>query len=150
MSYTALSYHLVFSTYCRKRTIFQDHERELYMFMHNFLKARGIHVHRIGGMPDHVHILCDIPAKYAVADIVKLLKCESSKFMGVNPHFYAWEGWSEGYSAFAVDASLRETRRQYIMRQREHHANVEFHTEHLELLRENGIVEIIEGGTEGM
>lgn len=111
--------------------------------LYDFMTKRGVFVWRIGGMPDHVHILCDIPAKYSLSETVKLLKSESSKFMAVNNHFYAWEGWGEGYSAFSVDASTREARRQYIMRQREHHATHSFEREHIELLHENGIIEVL-------
>ncbi len=122
MSHTALTYHLIFRTYRRFQVIVPNHEKELYKFIYDFAMSRGIKKPRIGGMPDHVHILCDIPAKFAVSEFVKLLKTESSKFMRVNPHFPQWQGWAEKYGAFTVDASLRETRRQYIMNQKRHHA----------------------------
>ena len=75
--------------------------------MHDFSKEHGIFIRRIGGLPVHVHMLCDISAKIAVSEFVKLIKTETSKFMRVNPHFPKWEGWSEGYGGFTVDASLR-------------------------------------------
>ena len=93
-------------------------------------------VRRIGGMPDHVHILCDIPSKIAVADFVKLLKSESSKFMRINPHFPVWTGWAEGYGGFTIDASAREARIKYIMNQKQHHARVCFADEYRQLLTE--------------
>ena len=86
-------------------------------------------------MPDHVHLLCDIPPKLALADFVRLLKCETSKFLTANEHFPCWNGWSEGYGAFTVDASMRETRRQYIMNQKEHHAVHSFQEELDELIQ---------------
>ena len=139
MSHIAFTYHLVFGTYSRSRTIDQAHERELYKFMYNFLVKKEIFVRRIGGMPDHVHILCDIPPKYAVAEVVKLLKIESSKFMKINAHFPNWEGWAEGYGGFTVDSSLRDVRRRYIENQREHHSNIAFEEEYKMLLSESGI-----------
>ena len=114
MSYTSLTYHLVFGTYRRMPVINHEHEKELYKYMFDYSSAHGIYVRRIGGMPDHVHILCDIPAKIAVASFVQTLKAESSKFMQVNSHFPAWTTWAEGYGAFSVDASSRETKRKYI------------------------------------
>ena len=81
MSHIAFTYHLVFATYNRCPTIVQEHERELYNFIYRFLIKRDVFIRRIGGMPDHVHLLCDIPPKHAVADVMKLLKIESSKFM---------------------------------------------------------------------
>jgi len=89
-------------------------------------------------MPDHVHILCDIPAKIALSEFVKLLKTETSKFLRINNHFPLWKRWAEGYGAFTVDASLREVRKRYIMNQREHHAVVGFKSEYREMLSEAG------------
>ena len=142
MSYTSLTYHLVFGTYRRMPVIDHEHEKELYKYMFDYSSAHGIYVRRIGGMPDHVHILCDIPAKIAVASFVQTLKAESSKFMQVNGHFPAWTTWAEGYGAFSVDASSRETRRKYIMNQKEHHRKCSFADEFRELLLEYGLTEI--------
>ncbi|MDE6359071.1 MAG: IS200/IS605 family transposase [Duncaniella sp.] len=139
MSHTSLTYHIVFSTYRRMKVIDILHERELYKYIYDFSKNRGIFIRRIGGMPDHIHILCDIPAKIAVAEYVKLLKVETSKFLRVNPHFPQWVKWSEGYGAFTVDASLRETRVAYIMNQKSHHKCVNFDNEYNDMLVEAGI-----------
>lgn len=139
MSHTALTYHLVFGTYRREHVIDMTHERELYKFIFDFSEDRGIYIRRIGGMPDHVHILCDIPAKIPVSEYVKLLKTETSKFMRVNAHFPKWKKWADGYGAFTVDASLREVRRKYIMNQREHHASMDFAAEYRKLLDDAGI-----------
>lgn len=139
MSYTALTYHIVFGTYRRKNVININHERELYKYMYDFATERQVLVRRIGGMPDHVHIICDIPAKLAVADFVKLLKSESSKFMKINPHFPYWERWASGYACLTVDAALRTARAQYVMNQKVHHAKLSFEDEFRDLLREAGI-----------
>ncbi len=141
MSHTALTYHIIFGTYRRESVIVESHEKELYKYIFDFAKERGVFVWRIGGMPDHIHILCDIPANMAVADFTKRLKGESSKFMKVNPHFPRWIRWAERYGAFTVDASLRETRRQYIMKQKEHHRNLSFADEYRLFLREAGFTE---------
>ncbi len=139
MSHIAFTYHLVFATYNRCPTIVQEHERELYNFIYRFLIKRDVFIRRIGGMPDHVHLLCDIPPKHAVADVMKLLKIESSKFMQKNDHFPNWNGWSEGYGGFTVDASSREIRKQYILNQRHHHSSKSFEEEYEILLKENQI-----------
>lgn len=134
-----MTYHLVFGTYRRVHSIDASHERELYKFIYNFSTDRGIYIRRIGGMPDHVHILCDIPAKLSLSEYIKLLKTETSKFMRVNTNFPKWEKWAEGYGAFTVDASLRDVRCRYIMNQREHHASMDFVSEYRKLLNEAGI-----------
>lgn len=134
MSHTALTYHLIFGTYRRCHTIPIEHERELYQFIYDFSNKRGIKIWRIGGMPDHIHMLCDIPAKIAVADFIKILKGESSKFLRVNDNFTNWQGWAEGYGGFTVDAQAIEVRINYIKKQKIHHQARNFVDEYRELL----------------
>ena len=123
----------------RRSVITPHHEKELYKFIFSFASVRDVVIRRIGGMPDHIHILCDIPPKIAVADFVRLLKSESSKFMKSNPHFPYWVRWAEGYGGFSVDASSRETRIAYIMNQKEHHKRLSFAEEYRKILSEAGL-----------
>ena len=141
MSHTALTYHIIICTYHREYVISENHEKELYKFIFDFSRKRDVFIRRIGGMPDHIHILCDIPATTAVADFVQIIKSESSKFMRVNPHFQFWKKWAIKYGAFTVDVSLREVRKKYIMNQKEHHKRVSFTDEYKQFLREAGLPE---------
>lgn len=141
MSHTALTDHLVFGTYRRIDVIDENHEKELYKFMFDFATRRGIYVRRIGGMPDHVHILCDIPANLAVASFVQSIKTESSKFMRINDHFPSWTSWAEGYGAFSVSASSYESVRKYIMSQKQHHRRLSFASEYRAMLCEYGFAD---------
>lgn len=138
MSHISLTYHLVFSTYKRRQTIHIAHDRELYKFIYDFSVARNVRVWRIGGMPDHIHILCDIPPTQSVAGFVKLLKTESSKYMRANPHFPYWEKWAEGYGGFTVDSDSRVERIHYIMSQKTHHVVRSFMDEYRDMLRMRG------------
>lgn len=138
MSHISLTYHLVFSTYKRRQTIHIAHDRELYKFIYDFSVARNVRVWRIGGMPDHIHILCDIPPTQSVAGFVKLLKTESSKYMRSNPHFPYWEKWAEGYGGFTVDSDSRVERIHYIMSQKTHHVVRSFMDEYRDMLRMRG------------
>lgn len=64
--------------------------------------------------------------------------------MRVNPHFPNWERWADGYGIFTVDASSRETRRQYIINQPEHHKQFDFKEEYRNFLIEAGFPEYTE------
>ena len=139
MSHTALTYHLVFGTWNRHSTIHPAHDRELYKFIYDFASARGVHIWRIGGMPDHVHILCDLPPSISVAAFMKLIKTETSKFMRANPHFPRWDRWADGYGAFTKDPGSRQACIDYIMQQKTHHAGTSFEAEYRRLLTENGL-----------
>ncbi|MCM1320429.1 MAG: IS200/IS605 family transposase [Muribaculaceae bacterium] len=138
MSHISFTYHIVFGTYKREQVIHESDEKLLYKFIYNFSVKRGVFVRRIGGMPDHIHILCDIPPTMAIADFVRILKAESSKFMKASGKFPHWKRWAAKYGGFCVDASSREVRRQYIMHQKEHHRGVDFASEYRQLLDEAG------------
>ena len=78
MSFTQSVYHIVFSTKHRKATINETSERDVYKNLYDIMVKQGAHVYRIGGMPDHVHILVDISSHYSLSDFVKKMKQESS------------------------------------------------------------------------
>ncbi len=42
MSYTALTYHIIFGTYRRMRVINSEHERELYKFIYDFSDRKSV------------------------------------------------------------------------------------------------------------
>ncbi len=139
MSYTSLTYHIVLSTYRRQPAINIPNENLLYRIIYHMCTQRGCHVHRIGGMPDHVHILCDIPPTIAVAQLIKVLKSETSKFLTDSDAFPVWVGWSQGYGIFTIDASTTQTRINYIANQKEHHKKETFHDEFLRFLRDHNV-----------
>ena len=74
MSYTNLIYHIVFSTYRRKPTIVEEHERELYAYINGFINNLDGKLYRVGGMPDHLHILVSIPPQISVSEFVRRIK----------------------------------------------------------------------------
>lgn len=121
MSFTKLTYHIVFATKDRRRLIGVDIQRLLYGTIYNIAKSHGAFVHRIGGVSDHVHILVDIPAKMSVSQFVQSIKQQSSKILGLHLPRATWYGWEEGYGAFSVSYKDIDTIKQYIINQPEHH-----------------------------
>jgi putative transposase len=87
---------------------------------------------------DHVHLLIGLPATARLADVIRDIKAVSSKWMHdeTGDRTFAWQ---EGYGAFTVSPSNRETVRNYIARQEEHHRKRTFQEEYLELLRRCGV-----------
>ena len=77
-------------------------------------------------MPDHIHMLVDIPTSISVANFVKKIKQESSFLMAQNPNFPKWNGWEEGYGAFTYSVAEIPTVKAYIKNQKEHHRKTWF------------------------
>ena len=57
MSYTHLVYHIVFRTHRSILAIDEQHERELYAYIHGYIMRHKAKLYRIGGMPDHIQLL---------------------------------------------------------------------------------------------
>ena len=141
MSFTLLNYQLVFSTCRREPVISTEHERLLYEKLYRIAKSHGAFVHRIGGMPDHVHLLVSLPPALSLSKFVQNLKQESSVYMKSAPQFPKWGGWSEGYGGFSVSYSALESVKEYIIGQKQHHTRRSFREEYRDFLLENGISE---------
>ena len=139
MSFTKSVYHIVFGTKYRQPTIPIDVERKLYKILYDLMKNYGAFVYRIGGMPDHVHILVDITSKNALTDFVKRLKQESSFLIKKDEAFPNWNGWGEGYGAFTYSISEIPSVINYITNQKEHHKKVSFIEEYRNWLIEMGV-----------
>ena len=139
MSHTKLIYHLVFGTKNRKMTITQEYDRKLYAYMYGTMKNDKAHVHWIGGMPDHVHVVVEIPPVISVADFVKVLKRRSGVWLKEQPEFPDWEGWAEGYAAFSCSADDLSRVVDYAKRQKEHHCVSTFREEYIKFLQECGL-----------
>jgi hypothetical protein len=67
---------------------------------------------------------------------MKDVKGNTSRWMHENGHRFAWQ---EGYGAFSVNPSQRQTVIDYIDRQAEHHAKWTFEQEFMTLLKKSGV-----------
>lgn len=139
MSYIQSLYHIVFRTYRSERTINIDHERELYGIILSQSESLNAKIYRIGGMPDHVHILVALPATLSVAQYVQAVKTFTSRWMRGNPSFPSWGGWGHEYAAISYSVHEKDTIVNYIRNQKEHHKKVTFQEEYRAFLNDNGI-----------
>lgn len=139
MSFCKLIFHIVFASKGRKQLIMPDVEWRVYTLLYTLMTKMDAQVLRIGGMPDHVHLLAIIPPSIALSDFVKELKRESSIVM--KQFVPEWDGWQEGYGCFSYSVKEIDTVVNYIMRQKEHHQRLSFRDEYRSWLIENGVSE---------
>ncbi len=137
-SLVCLPVHFVFSTKGREPYIREDWADRLYQYVGGIVTAERCRLLAAGGMPDHIHLLISVGRTIAVADLMRVVKANSSKwvhetFAGVP---FAWQN---GYGGFAVEYDRIETVRGYIARQAEHHAGQSFQDEFRVLLTAHGM-----------
>jgi len=93
------------------------------------------HAITVGGVEDHVHILCNLSKKYASMKILEILKKDSSKWIKRQSRDLATFHWQDGYGLFGVSPSHFDLVRRYILSQEEHHRRVSFQEEFLRILK---------------
>ncbi|WP_429946057.1 IS200/IS605 family transposase [Bibersteinia trehalosi] len=127
MSYTKLYYHIVFRTLQSVPAINEQNEKALYQYIWAFCQQQKCTLHRINGMPDHLHLLVEIHPSMAVSDFVKQLKNACHKWLEQHsdwfPDFYAW---SKGYCALTYSGYEKAKIVNYIKNQKEHHKSINF------------------------
>src|SRR4051794_19319245 len=128
--------HLVFSTK-ERHPWFPD--RPLRETLHSFLGGISKRLHCspiiVGGVEDHVHLLCNLGRSITQADWVKELKRASNPWVKSQGDKYAGFEWQGGYADFSVSHSNLEKVKSYIANQEVHHAKQSFQDEIRELLR---------------
>src|SRR5262249_17708831 len=80
-SFASLHYHVIFSTKGRVPLLRAELTPRLYEYFGGILRTKNSVLVAAGGMPDHVHLLCNLGRDLAVADAVRLLKANSSKWL---------------------------------------------------------------------
>jgi REP element-mobilizing transposase RayT len=93
----------------------------------------------VGGVADHVHVLCLLNRTIAVARLVQELKRESSTWLrGKDPSLADFH-WQNGYGAFSISRGHVGALRKYIENQELHHATKSFQDELRRLLKKHDL-----------
>jgi len=117
----AIYVHLVWATWDRLPLITPAIERTLHRVIANEVQKMGCTLLALNSVPDHVHILVQMPSTITVAKLVKQLKGVSSYFINevLKPESsFKWQGL---YGAFSVSRWDVDQIVAYIQRQKEHH-----------------------------
>jgi REP element-mobilizing transposase RayT len=91
----------------------------------------------VGGVADHVHMLVRARPMHAAAEIARVVKTNSSRWIRERIPDFAWQ---TGYGVFSVSGSNVDAVTTYIASQEEHHRTHSFQDEFQAFLRKNGIV----------
>jgi REP element-mobilizing transposase RayT len=138
-SFTRLTYHIVFATKYRRPTVDSHIRARLYEYIGGTLRAKKGQLIEIGGTADHVHILARLSPSLAVANVVRDVKANSSKWMHEQPKVVSSFEWQKGYGAFTVSYSRTGSVRVYIRNQEEHHRTKTFQEGYIEFLKRHDI-----------
>ncbi len=138
-TYTALHYHLVFSTKNRVPYLTQDIEQRVWAYIGGVARGHSLMALQIGGFDDHIHALLTALPTLAPSKIAQYLKGNSSKWIHETFPELQDFAWQEGYGAFTISKSGLDAAARYIQGQRAHHQQQSFQDEYREFLQKHGI-----------
>ena len=138
-THLSFHYHVVFSTKDRARVISRRWMQDLHGYLGGIITNLGGVPESIGGVEDHVHLLIGLRATHCLADVVRDIKANSSRWANDAAREKGFQ-WQEEYGAFTVSAMLTKKVHDYILKQEEHHGVRSFQEEYVVLL-ERGMVE---------
>jgi len=138
-TYTALHYHMVFSTKNRVGHITPEIEQRVWAYLGGVARHHKMTALQVGGVDDHVHALVMAPATLSPSQIAQYLKGDSSKWIHETFQELRDFAWQEGYGVFTVSKSNLESVVSYIQKQREYHQQRTFQEEYLDFLQKHGI-----------
>ncbi len=128
--------HITFGTKDRRQVIKPAIQQQLWTLIADSARQYGVDVCAVSGGEDHVHMLVCLPPKIALANLVRNVKQDSSKWMNENGHYFHWQ---IGYAAFSVSSSNLVAVDAYVRNQAEHHQKRTFEEELAALLTKHGI-----------
>jgi putative transposase len=136
-TFTQIVYQIVFGTKMRVPTLQKHGQEELFAYITGILQNKKCHSYRVGGVQDHLHIICylnpDVPLSGLVKDI-RLATTDMIKRKKLFPHF---GGWQEGYGAFTYNLEAVDNLVKYVINQEAHHRKESSRDEFIRLLTEH-------------
>jgi REP element-mobilizing transposase RayT len=127
--------HVVFSTKERRPQLRDRAFREeMHRYIGGILNGLDCPPIIVGGVEDHVHVLCILSRTAGPADMVKEVKRSSSLWIKKRGPEFADFAWQAGYGIFSIGYSQLEEVRRYIANQEQHHRKLTFPDEFRRLL----------------
>jgi len=137
MPYVKMS-HLIWATKRRRSLISKQLKPLLIAHIKNNCAEKGIYLDAINCVEDHIHLLVSLKATQTIANVVKLIKGESSNWVNKQQIINERFEWQRAYFALSVCESAIKHVRRYIADQEAHNARKTSKSEHDLLLKIHG------------
>lgn len=140
MSHTSgnILLHIIFSTHSRLPVIKPDFRGDLFAYLGGIIREMRGTALIINGTADHVHMLARVRPSHSAAEIARVVKANSSRW--VHKKWDAKFAWQTGYGVFSVSESSVAAVTKYIADQEEHHRKHSFREEFVAFLKKNHVV----------
>ena len=132
-----ISLHFIFSTQGRRPLIRPDVRDDLFAYLGGIVREMSGTALIVNGVADHVHMLIRVRPVHSAAEVARVVKTNSSRWM--RERHSAGFGWQTGYGVFSASESSIAAVMQYIASQQQHHKKHSFQEEFVAFLKKNHI-----------
>lgn len=135
-TYSQLYIQFVFAVKYREALIHELFRAKLQKYITGIVQSQK-YKHKLLAiycMPDHAHIFIGLNPDQSISDCVRIIKCNSSKWINqqhLTPYKFRWQ---TGYGAFSYSRSHIDRVVKYIRNQPHHHRKKTFKKEYLQFL----------------
>jgi putative transposase len=130
MAYVKIWLHCVWGTKNRDRILTTDVRKDLIDHILENARTKNINIDSINGYKEHLNCLIRLAPDQTLANVIQLIKGESSFWMNKNKKTTVKFEWADEYYAASVSKSHLKRVRQYIANQEmKHNPNKGFHKE---------------------
>jgi REP element-mobilizing transposase RayT len=133
-TYSQISIHAVFAVKFRDNLIMPSWQESLHRYISGIITNNNAKSLAVGGWKDHVHVFFGMSVTTCVADLMSIIKANSSKWINEQKFVKGRFQWQIGYAAFSYSRSQRDNVINYIIKQEEHHRIKTFKEEYLKML----------------
>ncbi len=132
--------HYIFAPKGRENRLRDDFRDDLHRYIHGILNNTKNKQIAIGSVSDHMHLFVSMHPTESPANLIKLIKGNSSRFINEKGFVQRKFEWQEGYGVFSHSASEKERVSYYVEHQKEHHEKQPFKVEFVGILKKIGLV----------
>jgi putative transposase len=131
--------HIVFSTKKRQSWLTNEINDELFPYIAKVIKNNKCYAYEIGGVTDHIHILCSLAKTVTASALIEEIKTTTSRLIKTKNETLKPFFWQHGYGIFSISPAHLNIVRSYILGQAEHHKKITFEDELRTLLKKYNI-----------
>lgn len=111
-------------------------KEQLHKYITGIIQNQGHKLIAINSMPDHLHLFIGFRPNQSLADLMRIVKSDSSEWINKQQFSASKFNWQEGYGAFSYSRSHIKAVSDYIENQEEHHRKKSFLEEYKQFLKQ--------------
>ena len=131
--------HIIFHIKTTSPCILDDDLKRVHAYIGEIINDSKCTTIWVGGVGDHVHVLCLLGREVSIAQLVEAMKRNSSRWIKTLATHYRAFAWQNGYGVFSVSQSIVDKTLDYISNQEMHHKRFSFQDEYRQFLLSYGV-----------